>query len=189
MTGWGRVRRVRPYQQDLAREDQPMHRPTADCTIRHARLQDVDALRRLAYAAARVLCAPDYTPTQVDTMLRFGLGPDAQIIADGTYYVVEDPDGRIAAAGGWSYRAALMGTLHPDYYGGPRDVVDPAAHPARLRAVFVRPAHATRPPAPVPGVLRPPRRRPPRLGPGPADAVRDGRRRGRVHAGRTAGHP
>jgi len=117
---------------------------STDCSIRHARLQDVDALRRLAHAAARVLCAPDYTPTQVDTMLRFGLGPDSQLIADGTYYVVEEADGRIAAAGGWSYRAALMGTMHPDYYGGPRDVVDPATHPARLRAFFVRPDVARR---------------------------------------------
>lgn len=116
-----------------------MHRLTDERTIRRARLQDVAALRRLSYAATRVLCAPDYTPAQAGTMLRFGLGPDAQLIADGTYYVVEDADGRIAAAGGWSYRAALMGTLHPDYYGGPRDVVDPAAEPARLRAFFVRP--------------------------------------------------
>jgi GNAT superfamily N-acetyltransferase len=124
-----------------------MHRPTAGRTdgpsIRHARLRDVAAIRDLAHAAARVLCAPDYTPRQVETALRFGLGPDLQMIVDGTYYVVEY-DGRLTAAGGWSCRAALMGNLHPDYAGGPRDLLDPAAHPARLRAFFVRPDVARR---------------------------------------------
>ena len=37
-----------------------------------------------------------------------------------------------------------MGNTHPDYAGHPHDVLDPAAHPARLRAFFVHPHFARR---------------------------------------------
>src|SRR4051812_9665268 len=77
-------------------------------TIRRATQQDVGALRALATAAAWGLCGGDYTPQQIAAVLRYGMSLDEQMIADRTYFVVET--GRqIVAAGGWSYRAALMG--------------------------------------------------------------------------------
>ena len=53
------------------------------------------------------LCGGDYTPTQISTLLRFGLGPDPLLVADGHYYLVEDA-GRIVAAGGWSRRVGAV---------------------------------------------------------------------------------
>ena len=112
-------------------------------TIRRATQDDLDALRVLATAAAWGLCRGDYTPEQIATVLRYGMSVDRQMIADRTYYVVE-MHGRIVAGGGWSYRAALMGNSHPDYAGGPLDVLDPAVHPARVRGFCVHPDFARR---------------------------------------------
>ena len=39
------------------------------------------------------------------------MGLDTQLIADGTYYVVE-ADGSLAGCGGWSRRATLYGADH-----------------------------------------------------------------------------
>ena len=133
----------------LARSSNPVHRGLAALedwwpaqrTIRRAGPGDVERLSVLAAAAAHALCRPDYTAEQIETALRFGLRADAQLIADGTYYVIEHRGG-IIAAGGWSFRAALMGDFHPDYDGGPRDTVDPALHSARLRGFFVYPGFA-----------------------------------------------
>ena len=73
------------------------------------------------------------------------LGPvfdvDRQLIADGTYFVVEDA-GRIIACGGWSKRRAV--------FGGDRaradqdELIDAAREPARIRAFFVHPDFARR---------------------------------------------
>lgn len=114
-----------------------MHR-LACVSIRRAGLQDLDELHALAAASAHGLCGGDYTPAQIDTLLRFGLGADALLVADGTYYVIEDA-GRIVAAGGWSRRAALFGNSHPDHDVEPHGLLDPAADAARLRSLFVHP--------------------------------------------------
>jgi N-acetylglutamate synthase-like GNAT family acetyltransferase len=111
--------------------------------IRRAGIEDLDALHELSAAAIRELCAGDYTAEQIETALRFGMGVDAQLVRDRTLYVVKDR-GRVVAAGGWSYRAALMGNTHPDYHGKPRDVLDPSADAARLRCFFVHPEFARR---------------------------------------------
>jgi GNAT superfamily N-acetyltransferase len=117
-----------------------MHR-LACVSIRRAGLSDLDELNALAAASMCGLCEDDYTPTQIGTLLRFGLGPDALLVADGTYYIIEDA-GRIIAAGGWSQRAALFGHTHPNYEGDPHDpydLLDPSANAARLRGLFVHP--------------------------------------------------
>src|SRR3954471_4207718 len=107
-------------------------------SIRHAGIEDLDDLRALAHSASYALCGGDYTPVQINTLLRFGLGPDPRLVADGHYYVVEEV-GRIVAAGGWSRRVGLMGNTHPDDDGDPHRLLDPAADAARLRAFFVDP--------------------------------------------------
>jgi len=68
-------------------------------------------------------------------------GPDTQLIADGTYYVVE-AGGTLAAAGGWSRRATLFGGDQMKDQLDP--LLDPAREPARIRAFFVHPAWARR---------------------------------------------
>lgn len=68
-------------------------------------------------------------------------GVDTQLIADGTYFVVE-AEGALAGCGGWSFRR----TLHGSDRGADRDDrrLDPATDAARIRAFFVDPAWARR---------------------------------------------
>ena len=94
-------------------------------------------LTGLIDASVRGLQAGDYTPAQIDGALRAVYGVDTQLIADGTYFVVENADGTIAGSGGWSKRKTL--------YGGDRiqaredSLLDPRCDAARIRAFFVHP--------------------------------------------------
>ena len=116
-------------------------------TIRLATPADVPAIRALIADSARALSVGYYTPGQVESALAHVLGVDTTLIADGTYYVAEAPDGTIAAAGGWSRRRLLYGgdQLKGDGASpGDDTLLDPAAEPARIRAFFVHPAWARR---------------------------------------------
>jgi GNAT superfamily N-acetyltransferase len=103
---------------------------------RIATMADVPALRALIAASARRLSAGFYTPAQIEAAVAHVFGVDTQLIADGTYYVVDGPAGP-AAAGGWSGRRTLFGG---DQMKGAVDpLLDPATEPARIRAFFVHP--------------------------------------------------
>jgi GNAT superfamily N-acetyltransferase len=71
---------------------------------------------------------------------RVGMGIDPQLIADGTYFVVE-ADGRLAGCGGWSRRAKLYAG---DRSAGGAALLDPATDPARVRAMYTHPAFTRR---------------------------------------------
>ncbi len=109
-------------------------------TLRPARPDDIPALQALIPASARALQSQTYTPAQIESAIGPVFGVDAQLIRDGTYYVVEAPDRSIVACGGWSRRQAV--------FGGDRErpgedaALDPARDPARIRAFFVHPDHA-----------------------------------------------
>jgi GNAT superfamily N-acetyltransferase len=109
--------------------------------LRLATLDDVPAIRLLIDASVRALSAAYYSEEQIASSLRWVFGPDTQLIADGTYYVIE-AEGAIVAAGGWSRRATLYGG--DQMKGAADDVLDPAREPARIRAFFVHPAWARR---------------------------------------------
>src|SRR5688572_27443535 len=104
--------------------------------LRVATGDDVAAIRALIDASVRALSAGYYSEEQIASSLRWVFGPDTQLIADGTYYVIE-AQGEIVAAGGWSRRATL--------YGGDQlkdasdSLVDPERDAARIRAFFVHP--------------------------------------------------
>ena len=68
------------------------------------------------------------------------MGVDRQLIADGSYLVVESA-GRIAGCGGWSRRATLYGGDHSTALREPREL-DPATEPARVRAMYTHPDFA-----------------------------------------------
>lgn len=109
--------------------------------LRRATAADVPALHALIDASVHALSAGFYTPAQVESALQHLFGPDTQLIADGTYHVVEAGDA-LAAAGGWSRRRTLYGGDQAKT--GPDPLLDPAVDPARIRAFFVHPAWARR---------------------------------------------
>lgn len=86
--------------------------------------------------SVRGLSTADYSSEQIDAAMTYVFGVDTQLIADGTYYVIDGPDGPVAC-GGWSYRQTL--------YGGdqtktaPDGTLDPRTDAARIRAYFVHP--------------------------------------------------
>jgi len=109
--------------------------------VRVAAMGDVPALNDLIALSARTLSAGFYTPAQVDAALAGIFGVDSQLIADGTYYIIDGNSGP-AAAGGWSGRRTLYGGDQAKTADDPR--LDPATEPARIRAFFVHPDHARR---------------------------------------------
>jgi N-acetylglutamate synthase-like GNAT family acetyltransferase len=109
--------------------------------LRHATEADVPALRQLIEQSVRALSVGYYTPAQIESALRHVFGPDTQLIADQTYYVIE-ADRALAAAGGWSRRRTLYGGDQMKAAEDP--LLDPATESARIRAFFVHPAWARR---------------------------------------------
>ncbi len=77
-------------------------------------------------------------PAQVEAS-RTIMGLDTQLIADRTYFLVEDKDtGRLAGCGGWSRRATLYGG---DHSTAQRDeaLLNIATDAARVRAMYTHP--------------------------------------------------
>lgn len=116
--------------------------------IRQAVADDIPVLRLLIDASVRRLQAQDYTPTQIESALITVYGVDSQLIADGTYFVVEAEGihsnlasrverALIVGCGGWSRRKTL--------FGGDRWIVredtllEPRTDAAKIRAFFVHP--------------------------------------------------
>jgi GNAT superfamily N-acetyltransferase len=104
--------------------------------VRLATEADLPALHRLIPRSVRGLSRAYYSDAQIEGAIRHVFGPDTQLIADGTYFVVTAGD-EIVACGGWSRRRTLYGG---DQMKGEADpLVDPASEPARIRAFFVDP--------------------------------------------------
>jgi GNAT superfamily N-acetyltransferase len=109
-------------------------------SLRTATLTDVPELRALIARSARALSTNDYRPAQVEGALRGAFGVDSQLLADETYFVVEEA-GRCVGCGGWSYRSTLFGG---DAHAGRDASVLEKTQPAKIRAFFVDPQHARR---------------------------------------------
>jgi len=109
--------------------------------LRKAVADDIPRLRELIEASVRGLQAEDYTPAQIEGALESVYGVDTQLIADGTYFAVESPDGaEIIACGGWSQRKTLFGG---DQFAEREDLLlDPTRDAAKIRAFFVHPRWA-----------------------------------------------
>ena len=104
--------------------------------LRLATPRDIPDLRALIELSVRALSIDFYTAAQTEAALVHMFGVDSQLIADGTYYVI-DNESTLVAAGGWSARQTL--------YGGDQakretdSMLDPTTMPARIRALFVHP--------------------------------------------------
>ncbi len=111
-------------------------------TLRTATAADLNAIRDLIAASVRGL-QQEYSEGQREQALASVFTPDTQLIADGTYYLLEDTDGAPVACGGWSWRKTLYGG---DHHHASRDAgpLDPATDAAKIRAFFVRPEWARR---------------------------------------------
>jgi N-acetylglutamate synthase-like GNAT family acetyltransferase len=110
--------------------------------IRQARLDEIPTLTALIEASVRALQTEDYTQDQRESALIRVFGVDTQLVADGTYLVVETESGEIAGCGGWSKRRTLYGS---DRAAGRDDtLLDPARDAAKIRAFFIHPAWARR---------------------------------------------
>jgi GNAT superfamily N-acetyltransferase len=104
-------------------------------------MDDVPALEELIPLSVRALQSGHYSPAQMEAALGTVFGVDRQLIADGTYFVVEDA-GRIIGCGGWSRRKAVFGGDRART--GADEMIDPSRDAARIRAFFVHPDYARR---------------------------------------------
>jgi GNAT superfamily N-acetyltransferase len=105
-----------------------------EARLRVATPADVPAISALIADSVRGLSRGFYTERQAESALVHVFGVDTQLIDDGTYFVIEDGEG-IVAAGGWSRRKHLYGGDQTKDVEDP--LVDPATDPARIRAFFV----------------------------------------------------
>ncbi len=112
----------------------------AQFRLRTAVHGDIPALHELIAASVRGLMTWAYSSTQLEAALGTWLGVDSQLVADGTYFVVEaDVDGRavMVGCGGWSKRKTPYGS---DHRPGREDaLLDPNVDAAKIRAMFVHP--------------------------------------------------
>jgi GNAT superfamily N-acetyltransferase len=102
---------------------------------------DLDALREVMRRSIEILQDGFLSPDQVTASHKV-MGLDAQLVADGTYFIVES-GGRIAGCGGWSWRSTLYGGDDSLVPRAPR-ALDPATEPARIRAMYTDPDFARR---------------------------------------------
>ena len=78
--------------------------------LRLATAADIPALTALIERSVWALQNDDYTAAQIEGALGTIYGVDPQLVADGTFFVVEDGQpGVPVACGGWSKRRTLFG--------------------------------------------------------------------------------
>ena len=112
-------------------------------THRIATPADLEALRAVMALAIAELQKGFLSPEQIAASHAV-MGLDTQLIADGTYFIVEadaHDDKRIAGCGGWSHRATLYGGDHSKDLRDPAPLA-PAVDAARIRAMYTHPDFA-----------------------------------------------
>ena len=109
---------------------------TTAFTIRPAAEADVPALQVLIALSARALSREDYSDAEIEAAVRYVFGVDSELLADRSYFVVEQGDTPVAC-GGWSKRKTLFGG--DQYSGRESGLLDPATEAAKIRAFFVHP--------------------------------------------------
>lgn len=105
--------------------------------VRKAKMEEEPEIRELIRASVRGL-QEEYTERQRELALNTVFRVDTQLLRDGTYFVVEDGAGGLAACGGWSYRHTLCGP-HDRVDTTDEGRMDPAKDRAKIRAIFVHP--------------------------------------------------
>ena len=112
-------------------------------SLRAATPSDVQAINALIATSARELSGGFYSAGQVEALITHVFGADTQLIADGTYYLIDHPErSHPVAAGGWSFRRTLYGGDQAK--SGEDTRLNPHSDAARIRAFFVHPQFARR---------------------------------------------
>lgn len=110
---------------------------------RLATAADEAAIAALMELSIGALLPAFLTPQQV-ALSRSIMGLDRQLIADGTYFVVEETaSGGLAASGGWSPRATLYGGDHSTAQRNAA-LLRMGTDAARIRAMYTHPAFTRR---------------------------------------------
>lgn len=109
--------------------------------IRTATMADRTILSELIASSARGLSREDYSDRQIESAIALIFGVDSDLIADGTYFVIEE-NGEAIGCGGWSKRKTLFGG--DQYADRETTYLDPATELAKIRAFFIHPEHARR---------------------------------------------
>jgi GNAT superfamily N-acetyltransferase len=107
--------------------------------VRAARPDDIPAMEALIARSGIALSEGFYSMEQAEAVTRHVFGVDTQLVADQTYFLIEQ-DGKLLACGGWSKRSTLFGADRTKQGADP--LLDPATEPARIRAFFVDPSAA-----------------------------------------------
>lgn len=96
-------------------------------SLRKASPADLSAVDRLLGRSYPRLLAADYPPSVMVMAVPLISRARPELLASGRYFVAEDPDGRLLAAGGWS-RSNPTGAMMQDLSGHVRHVAtDPDA--------------------------------------------------------------
>jgi N-acetylglutamate synthase-like GNAT family acetyltransferase len=111
-------------------------------TVRAAAPADIPAMEALIKRSGIELSEGFYTGEQARAVTQHVFGVDTQLVADQTYFLVEQ-QGQLVACGGWSKRSTLFGADRTKKgVAGCDTLLDPATEPARIRAFFVEPSAA-----------------------------------------------
>ena len=110
-------------------------------THRIATEADLPAIRALMDVAIAEHLKAFLDPAQVE-LSKSIMGLDTQLIADRTYFLVEEGN-RLAGCGGWSRRATLYGGDHSTSQRNAA-LLDIATDAARVRAMYTHPDFARR---------------------------------------------
>lgn len=105
-------------------------------SLRPAQMADVPVLEALIARSGVGLSTGFYSDQQAAAVTRYVFGVDTQLIADQTYFIIED-GAKAVACGGWSKRRTLFGGDRAK--SGPDPLLDPSQEAARIRAFFVDP--------------------------------------------------
>lgn len=114
-----------------------MESSVSELSLRLALPEDMPVLSALMDRAIGELLGAFLPPEGVKASFEI-MGLDTQLIADGTYFVVEGA-GEVAGCGGWSRRATLFGGDHSA--GRDAALLDPKVDAARVRAMYTHPDH------------------------------------------------
>jgi GNAT superfamily N-acetyltransferase len=103
--------------------------------LRVATLADAPQIDALMKASTAAIFPAYYDAAQTASAMRYVAQVDPDLIADGTYLVLE-AGGEVVACGGWSRRGRVyMGSADAP---GDNRYLDPATEAAHIRAMFVR---------------------------------------------------